>query len=517
MTRKPFPTSLGDVAAGWIEANCCRGPGDVYGQPVRLTAEEHRFLEDVYRLDPATGRRAVDIAMYSHRKGSAKSELGAFLAHFEALGPARARLDDGGHAVAASVFDPHVLCVATTEDQAELVYGAFRAIAKASDRLARRYDVGLEVTHLVGRPGKVTLEQSRNEDALDGARPTFEVIDEGHRWTHLLRPSYRVLRLNLRKRRIAQPWLMVPTTAYAPGEGSVAEVLHEHGTKRRVVVQHRQASEHWDLNDPPQRREAIREAIGDAHWCDADATEAEWHDPDANEVHFRRFMLNQPRADSGRPFTPAGWDAQPRGALAAGDEIVLGFDGGRYRDATALVACRLDDGLLAPIAVWERPTGAAGVGWEVAPSAVEYVLRRTFDRYRVRRLEADPPRWHAELEAWVLRWGDDRVRAFHTIRPSQMGPAIDRFGVAYRSGRLTHDGNPTLRSHVVDIAEDEDRGYLRWRKFRPGVMIDAGVAAAIAYDVRGRILAEDTTDDEPPPQLQRVRRAAYAQREPTPF
>lgn len=129
-----------------------------------------------------------------------------------------------------------MLCAATTEDQSDLVYGAFRSIVQASDRLRPHYDVGLEVTYLTGVPGKIELTQSRNAPALDGARPTFEVVDEPHLWLPPLHESYDTLRRNLRKRRAAQPWLWMATTAYQPGEESIAEIIHTHVLENGVEV-----------------------------------------------------------------------------------------------------------------------------------------------------------------------------------------------------------------------------------------------------------------------------------------
>jgi hypothetical protein len=142
--RKRFPRSLGEHVAAWVEANCTHGPGDVYGQSVRLTAEEVAFLGEVYAIDPVTGRRMVDMAVYSRRKGTRKSELGAWLVAAECLGPTRAYDEDGGP-VARPPHDPAVVCAATTEDQGDLVYGAFRAIVKASPTVEPLFDVGVEV------------------------------------------------------------------------------------------------------------------------------------------------------------------------------------------------------------------------------------------------------------------------------------------------------------------------------------------------------------------------------------
>lgn len=300
--RGRFPSSLGDIAAEWIEANCTHGPGDVYGQPVRLTSEECDFLDDAYKIDGQTGRRETDIAAYVRRKGLRKSELGSWLVAFEAVGPSRADLD-GTRTIVRPVVDPAIYCIATTEHQGDLVYGAFRAIVKASPSLEHLFDVGLEVTYLVDRPGKVELVQARNAAALDGIRPTFEVVDEPHLWfpSKGLDESWATLRRGLRKRHASQPWAFLPSTAYGPGQESVLEVLHAAVGKRdgrhrvgRLLIDWRQAGDQWDISDATQLRMAIEEAGGDSTWSDDEAIAAEYESGTVPEHEFRRYWLNQP-------------------------------------------------------------------------------------------------------------------------------------------------------------------------------------------------------------------------------
>lgn len=321
--RGRFPSSLGDVASEWIERTCTHGPGDVYGKPVRLTGEECEFLEDAYRLDPKTGRREVDIAVYVRRKGLRKSELGSWLVAFEAAGPARADWDDhGARPIARPVMDPAIYCVATTENQGDLVYGAFRAIVKASPTLEPLFDVGLEVTYLTSGPGRVELVQARNPAALDGLRPTFEVGDEPHLWlpSKRLDESWATLRRGLRKRHASQPWAFLPSTAYGPGQESVLEVLHTAVGRRdgrnrvgRLLVDWRQASLDWDLTDATQLRMAIEEAGGDSTWSDNEAIAAEFESGTVPEHEFRRYWLNQAVEVDGDSWLPRGrWEAQRR-------------------------------------------------------------------------------------------------------------------------------------------------------------------------------------------------------------
>ena len=514
--RKRFPTSLGDLVADWIERNCVHGPGDVYGERVRLTPEEHEHLEAVYAIDPVTGRRLIDEAVYSRRKGTRKSELGGWLVAAEARGPVRAWLEDG-EPVAGPPHDPWILCAATTENQADLVYGSFRKMAQASDELRQLFDLGKEDTTLVDRPGLIQLVQTRNADALDGARPTFQVADEVHRWRTLLHESYDTLRSNLRKRRAAQPWLWTPTTAYQPGEQSIAEQLHgavEHDPAaserpRALVVvgrflhDHRQARDDFDLDDPEQLRAAIVEAGGDAHWSDVEAIAAEWNAPrtKAKPARYRRYWLNQPVSSD------AQWVSKDRyrqlavsksvDQLRPSDEITLGFDGARFVDATALVATRVSDGLAQLIACWQRPEGVAGVGWEVPERAVDLVVSRTFDRYDVLRFNCDPWRWREVIGRWWSRYGDV-VRELDTRKPSLIGPAIELAETQMQAGSTRFVDDEVLALHLINARRRTSHGYPRLEKERPGSpnKMDAAMAYVLANWGRHQVLTSTREADE---------------------
>lgn len=267
----------------------------------------------------------------------------------------------------------------------------------------------------------------------------------------------------------------------------------------RIVVDHRQASSDWDLDDDEQLVDAIVEAGGDAHWSDTDAIVSEKHDPKSSLASFLRYWLNIPTAAEDQPFTPAGVRALVvDDQIKPGEPCVLGFDGSRYDDSTALIACRLSDGLLDEISVWEKPEGPRGIGWEVKSPVVDFVVRQTLKSHRIVRFKADPPYWYDEVARWH---GDhpDIVREFITQSPKTMGTAIDRFETAYRASTLKIARRATrLQAHLAHVREDKDRGYKRWRKATQAEKIDAGIAACIAYDTRGEVLSEGWSDEPEP-------------------
>ena len=80
--------SLGFALLDWIETYLIHGPGDIEGQAIALDDEFASFILRCYEVD-ADGKRAIRRAVISRPKGRAKSELAAFLAVAEAIGPVR--------------------------------------------------------------------------------------------------------------------------------------------------------------------------------------------------------------------------------------------------------------------------------------------------------------------------------------------------------------------------------------------------------------------------------------------
>src|SRR5690606_1322071 len=131
--------SLGRLAVAWMEHFCLHGPGDVQGEPVRLSDELAGFTADCYSLD-AEGRRLYDSVFFSRPKGCDKSGHAARIAMFEALGPCRfAGWASGGETflwldfrylylpgepMGRPVTYPFIRCLATEEGQTGNTYDA---------------------------------------------------------------------------------------------------------------------------------------------------------------------------------------------------------------------------------------------------------------------------------------------------------------------------------------------------------------------------------------------------------
>jgi phage terminase large subunit-like protein len=497
---EPWDT-LGPEVCDWIEANLVHGPGDLLGQPVRLTDEWRLFLYRCYEVFPRghdlEGRRRFKRVVLSRRKGVGKTELAAMIAIAELDSTAPVRCD-GWRKVGRSyepvgrpVIDPYVPMVATTEEQTEdLAYGAAYQIL-AHSPIADAYDIGLErVAPRVGSGKLLPLAGAPN--ARDGARTTFQHFDETHLFiaTRLIRSHATMLR-NIPKRRAADPWSLETTTAYEPGEESIAETSHRYAIdvsegrakgEPRFLYDHRQASPERKLTIRRELRTAIREASGDAWpFTDLDAIEEQFRDPQVEHGQSVRFWLNIPWRSERKFLELSVWDAlEKRKRLRDRPRVVLGFDGSYNRDSTALWAATVEEKPhLFKVAAWERPNDDPG--WRTPRNEVMEALATAMSEFDVAELAPDPPGWHREVEEWEDLYGEVVVR-FETMQPSRMGPACDDFYQSVHERRLSHDGDVVLRRHLGNAVTQKRRGYEVITKDKPDSprKIDAAVAAIVA-------------------------------------
>jgi hypothetical protein len=317
-----FP-SLGGQVCDFIESYLTFGPGDLRGEPAVVDDEKRALIYRMYEVwpqgHPQAGRRRFKRVAISLRKGTAKTELAAWLAAVELHpeGPVRCDgFDADGQPVGVGVTDPYIPMVAYTDDQSsELAYGALRVILEYS-LVADDFDIGLGRIMRIGGDGKAESLAS-SPDARDGARTTFQVFDETHRFTTpRLKAAHKTMLANIPKRRMADAWSFEITTAPAPGEGSVAEDTMDYARQvadgsikdSRLFFFHRQASDDHDLTTPEGVRAAVMEASGPAAaWSDIDGIVEQWRDPTSDRSYLERVWLNRLVRATERAFDVEVW------------------------------------------------------------------------------------------------------------------------------------------------------------------------------------------------------------------
>ena len=525
--------SLGWLAVWWIENFCVHGPGDVQGSPVKLDDEWTAFIVDCYALD-GDGRRLYDSAFLSRAKGRAKSELAGFIVLFEAMGPARFNgwavggetyERDGllytystGEPLGVGVTAPVIRCLATEEGQAGNTYDNVHYNLTEGPLGAGlpRDAAGLTRIFLPG--GGEIIPSTASNSSKDGGKESMVVFDETHLYTRPeLKRMYQTVRRNLAKRKIAEPWSLETSTMYLPGEKSVAEETHdlakairEGKTKRqRLLFDHREADADIDLTDEAQVIAGLKEAYGPfADVMDIDRIVSEIYDPRNDPMDSRRYYFNQPTSSKDAFLSAPEWNAcsKPQD-VRKGEEITLGFDGSRKRskgvtDATALIGCRVSDGYLFEIKVWEQPDGPAGEDWSIPVADVDFEVRKAFEMYKVVGMFADPAKW----ESYIAQWESDFGRNLK-VKSSQAHPiewwmtgnrsylvvrAIEQFANAVLDKELTHSGGLVLTRHILNARRRIGRSGVSIAKENPDSRnkIDAAVAAVLAYQARLQALSK---------------------------
>jgi hypothetical protein len=349
----------------------------------------------------------------------------------------------------------------------------------------------------------------------EGNRPVFAVLDQTEAWM----PGNGGVRLAATIRRnlgktggtsVESP------NAYEPGAGSVAEDSAEYWKRIRegdtkddgLLYDHREAPPETDMADRESLVAGLVYAYGDSAevaggWVDLERIVAEVWDPATDPQDARRFYLNQVTHASDAWLSQPEWAscADPAKVVAGGEAIVLGFDGSRSRargvtDATALVGCRVSDGHLFELGVWEQPSGPLGTDWRVPVTEVEAAVQGAFSRYRVVGFFADPAKWEGWVAQWEAQWHRQLVvkaTHHHPIewwmtggRAGLIVRALEQFHSAVVDGELSHDGSFVLTRHVLNARRRQSRSGIQIGKEHPDSSrkIDAAVAAVLAWQAR---------------------------------
>lgn len=512
--------SLGPQVCAWIEEHLCFGPGDLRGEPARLDDDKRYLIWRLYEIypedHPQAGRRRFKRAGISLPKGTAKTELAAWIAAAELHpdAPVRCHGWRNGEPIGGPVTDPYIPMIAYTEEQSdELAYGALKAILEESPMIRDDFDIGLERIMRKRGDGKaVSLSGSPN--ARDGARTTFQIADETHWWTlDKLKRAHQTMLANLPKRRLADAWALEVTTAYEPGAGSVAESTME---RARAIAEgrakddgrffffHRQASDKHDLETEEGARAAVIEASGSAaEWRDIESIIELWRDPTTDRKYWERVWCNRPVQTSRKAFDLDAFKglARPQ-KVADGSTIVLGFDGARFRDSTAIVATHVGTGYQWLVRCWEQPYGVSD--WQVPAEEVDACLEEMFERYNVWRMYADPPYWESWLATWQGRYGDRRVIEWWTNRRKQMSAALKAYSNAIKEGALSHNGDKTLIRHIGNCykhelpqrdEDDQPLWLIRKERHDSPHKIDAAMAAVLSWEARTDAVASGILEE----------------------
>lgn len=507
---EPWPT-LGPQICSLIEERAVYGPGSLQGEPYVIDPEFRAFIYRAFEVFPKghewAGRRRFKRVGLSVRKGLAKTEKQALLAFCELHPEGPTRFDGwdaSGNPVGRPVRAPYIPMLAVSVEQVEeLAFGALTYIitegpdgdlfAVSQDRICRLDDRGRE-------DGKA-VPLANSPGARDGARTTMNCFDEPHR-LYLPRQleAHKTMDANLPKRPLDDPWSLYVGTAGQPGQGSVMEMVHAEALqifegkieRPDLFYLYRTDDGGHDLDIKTERITAVAAATGPAGEFGRgqfDEIASQWDRPGADKAFLERVWLNRWRKSGSQAFDMRKVvlveDGVPDGAF-----VTAGFDGARFRDATALTITEVATGRQVLLGCWERPDAVED--WEVPEGEVTDLVEDMMSRYRVWRMYCDPPYWWETVASWAARW-PNQVIEWHTQVKSKIIPALRAYVDAIDTSSVTYAASPfreTLIQHLGHAARKElktfdDEGRPHWilqkQDGRLEDKIDAAMSAVLSW------------------------------------
>lgn len=519
--------TLGFEAIAWMEQNLLQPNGPRAGRPFEPTVGQARFLIWFYAVDEQ-GRWLYNRGVRRLAKGSGKSPFAAAMALLELLGPVRvAQFEDDrnlwpGGVSGMPVSMPLVQIAATSERQTANTMRMVRAMANKRTPLAKKYGLDPGKTY-VDTPNGGKLEQiTSSAGTAEGAESSFTVGDETEHWTPGVGGPDLIDTL-LQNAVKTGARVLQTENAYEPGQDSVAESTHnawllqqegQTTATQNILYDAVVAPPNAVLHDTPGEgeigiTEALRFVYADCSWVNEDKIDSirnQIWNPTYPESRSRRFFFNQPNAAEGAWVTLQEWTvlADPHIEVSEGEEIALFFDGSKSGDHTALIGCRIDDGHVFTLGVWEPKHGET-----VDVESVDNTVQQAFDKYEVLAFFADVREWESHVKnLWPERYGDDLLvwsqaggklpepigwdmrSSGHTYA---FGQATELCLAEIKDGEFTHDGDWRLSRHVGNCRIKESRGLEMIKKESPKSpnKIDAAVCMIGARMVRRLVIESD--------------------------
>ena len=517
--------TLGWFVIGWIGTNL-----QLDGGPFPLTGEQMRLILWIYAIDDR-GRFIYRDIVLQRMKGWGKDPLAAIIAAVEFVGPCRfGGWREDGTPIAVESKAAWVQISAVSEEQTKNTMSLMAALFTKACIAKHGIDIGKQVIYAYSGARRIEITSS-NYRTMEGNRPTFVIRNETHHWlaTNDGLEVHKVIRRNLAKIPGGQARAMSITNAYSPGEGSVAQAQREaylemlagntpntgmlyDSLEAPVGVSLFPDFTHWDedgnevrelqpdgLTTVPPSDEVVREHIrrillavrGDAVWLDVDRLIEEILDAETTLEEAKRFYFNSISLGDDKAFDPvhiqATADIQAvqarRGPvdflrcswskILPTDPIVIFGDGSKSNDSTGLMGCRLSDGYVFTIGVWQKPPGGRGKTWLAPRDEVDARVREAFNRFNVVAFWFDPSHtkdddtaggywdtlimeWHLafadRLQFWAVQGGERRSAIMwdmaSPVRQVEFVQAVATFGDDLESHAFLHDGHPTFIKHL---------------------------------------------------------------------
>jgi hypothetical protein len=496
--------ALPERTLGWrILAWCGKWLRDKHGQPWQFTPEQTRFLLWYFSIE-ADGSFTYHSAVLQRLKGWGKDPVAACLAAAGCFAEVTFDHWDGDRPIGREEPSAWVQIVAVSQEQTKNTMKLFPSLF--TPEAVKHYGIQIGKLNVYGLGDTRQIEAVTSSYlAIEGARPTQIVRGETQNWnsTNQGHEMAGAIEGNAAKSEDGAARMLDICNAYRPGQDSVGQRVREawEATQDSDDREDSAVAEDFgllydSLEAPPEAPltadaapEVLRAIRGDSVWLDTKPggriVKSILNTSNAPS-ESRRKWYNQITATADAWMDPKWWDALPHDAArpGAGDQVVLFFDGSKSDDATALVGCRIDNGFVFTVKIWQRPANwdTERMGpWLVDRDDVDHTVRTALVEWDVLGLWGDPSDarddetgeryWEDLLDTWATlqEWklpavesGDSKHAVIWDMRAlrhqKQFIEEAERFvtdvkkaAEAKADGRepaFYHDGHKLLRRHV---------------------------------------------------------------------
>ena len=468
--------SLGEDAIAWVEEHLVVPDGPDAGHPWRYTPEQMKFLMWWYAIDEE-GEWLYRRGVIRRSKGWGKDPLAATLCLLELMGPCRFAGWDNGRPLSRPEVPADIRLGAVAEKQTKNTSNLFSPMLANATR--RKYKTNFREKVWRAEVNGVRTEilpttaAARSEE---GGRPTFFVANETEHWNESngMKAMAETVERNLAKR---NGRVVALANAHSPGELSVGEDDYkawqqqqrpDYPGKRDILyacVEPVFPKPDFDPDNREHLMAGLKVAYGDSYWAPLTRYADEILDPKRSTAEAMRYYMNLIVAGEGKWMDPSEWeraeapDFEPTATYGGGRrkrDIVLGFDGARRRDSTALVATDMETGTQWIAGLWERDYGVED--WEVDEAAVDAKVEEYFKKYRVLLMFCDPYWWYERVSIWEGRWNgkySGRVASWKTGQSglTKTAVAVHAYRNAIAEGTCKHIDTETkdFERHVMNV------------------------------------------------------------------
>lgn len=455
------------------------------GAPWVYTMEQARFLLWFYAVNDA-GTFLYPNSVLQRLKGWGKDPLAATMSAIAMIGPSVPDVLASGEAVGRPEPDAWIQLIAVAQEQTANTMKLFPALFSSECRRHYGVQVGKQNVWAMGDTRQIQAITS-NPLTVEGGRPTFVLRNETQNWVSSNNGLAMAAAVDGNVAKSSrQARILDICNAYVDGRDSLAQRTREAWEKTQgPSATHREFGLMYDSREAPPEAPLTAEAVpevlegvrGDAVWLDPDRVLKSILDPRNPPSESRRKWYNQVAAEEDAWVSHREWDplADSTLVLEPADEIVMFFDGGKSDDATALVGCRVLDGAVFTLGMWQRPPEARANGWVAPRDRIDEVVRGLLDTHNVVALWADPSHtrddetmslfWDSTIDGWhrdygrrLRLWAQPSRSKGHSVLWDMSDPQharefveqVGRTTSEIGSRELVHDGDVRLRNHVLN-------------------------------------------------------------------